>query len=86
MKKAKVLYKFTGLTTEEKIKTALFAAELVLPVYESFYPKNTSVRKAIRLGKTAAAAYAAAAYAADAADAARTKMRIKILKYGITLL
>lgn len=72
------------MTSEQKIRYAIYAAEKVLSVYESQYPDNKAPRNAIKLAKkylknpseenktAARAAYAAAScaayYAADAAS------------------
>ena len=78
----KLMKNLKSLSGEDQIKTAIFAAELVLPVYENYFPDDLRVRNAIRAAdvadaiRAAYAAYAdaayadAAAYAADAADAA----------------
>jgi hypothetical protein len=71
MEKGKLIEKLNTLSTKNKVKSALFAAELVLPVFESLKPKDNRVRRAIELGKTATdAAYAATDAATDAANAA----------------
>jgi hypothetical protein len=52
-----------------KIALAIKAAELVLPIWEHYYPKDDRPRKAIKAaksGNTRAAYYAAADAAADA--------------------
>ena len=67
----KLIAKLKKLSGESQVKTALFAARLVLPVYESYFPDDSRVRNAVY----AAADPVYAAYAADpvyaAADAAR---------------
>ena len=65
-------------THEQKVAYAIYAAELVIGIYEKKYPGNLASRKAIEAAKAylanpcektrKAAAYAA--YAADDADAA----------------
>ena len=73
------------LDKKQRVKYAIFAAELVLHIFQSKYPKNQRPRQAIQAAKnylindtfvsaadaaTAAAAYAATAAAAYAATAA----------------
>ena len=73
------VFQHLELPKEVYIKTAIYCAELVLPLFEKKYPKDARPRKAIQVAKnwlknpnnkTAAAAYAAAANATDAAYAA----------------
>ena len=89
------------LNHDGQIKYAIFAAELVLDIYEKRFPEDKRPRKAIEAAKQylktkseedrKAAAYAAnaaayAAYAAaNAADAGNTTKRT-IIEYGISLL
>jgi len=71
MKREKIFKKLKSLSASDQVKTALFTAELVLPVYESYSPNDNRVRRAIETGKTCAASAAdAAVYAVYAADAA----------------
>ena len=84
---------------KQYVSYAVFAAEQVIDIYEKKYPNNKRPREAIKAAKKCidnpskenkAAAYAdAAAYvdaAAYAANAAKNKMKVKILEYGIKLL
>ena len=72
---------------------AIYAAEQVLDIYEKKYPDNKKPRLAIEAAKKCLIddsqenrTAAAAAYADAYAYAAREKMQIKILNYGIELL
>ena len=73
------VFQHLELPKEVYIKTAIYCAELVLPLFEKKYPKDARPRKAIQVAKnwlknpnnkTAAAAYAAANAAYAAAYAA----------------
>jgi len=68
------------MNKKQRVQYAVFAAKLVLPIYQKKYPDDDRPEKAIEAAerylnrqstknKNAAAAYAAAAYAADAAAA-----------------
>ena len=90
------------MNKKQKVQYAIFAAELVLKIFEDEYPDDKRPRKAIEAAKTyiktpckrtkdaAANAANAAAYAANAANAAayaaKRKLQIKILKCGMRLL
>jgi hypothetical protein len=56
----KLLKKLKSLSEKNQVETALFTAQLVLPVYESYFPDDNRVRNAIERGKKrdADAAYA----------------------------
>ena len=67
MKTEELIKKIDALTRKQKVRAALFTAELVLPVYEYYFPSDSRPRLAVEKGKAAAAvddADAAAAYAA----------------------
>ena len=80
------------------VSYAVYDAELVIDIYEKKYPNDKRPREAIEVAKTCIKnptaknknAANAAAYSADAAystaDATRKEMKLKILKYGLTLL
>ena len=78
------------LSDKNKIQYAIYAAELVLHIFEEKYPDDKRPWKAIEASKnylileTDAAAYAAA-YAADAAYADGTT-KVKIIDYGVSLI
>ena len=69
----KLIKKLKSLSDKDQVKTAIFSAGLVLPVYESYFPDDLRVRNAIRAAdvadaiRAAYAAYVNAAYAAYAA-------------------
>lgn len=71
MKKSKLIEKLKELTPEQQVKTALFAAELVLPVFEAVYPDDQRPRRALEAATNAALA-AAKANAVFADDPAAT--------------
>ena len=81
------------LSKYNRVKYAIYAAKQVLKIFEDKYPNNDSPRQAIKAAEAylknpciktriAAANAAKAAYAAYAI----VKLKIKILKYGATLL
>jgi predicted metal-dependent hydrolase len=76
---------------DRQVKYAIYAAEQVIEIFEKKYPEDKRPRKAIEAakqylkthsGKDKNAAYAAA----SAAYAAKRELKIKIIKYGLTLL
>ena len=76
------------------VSYAVYAAEQVIDIYEKKYPNDKRPREAIEAAKKCIKsptaknkkdAYAAAYADAYAADA-RKEMKLKILKYGLTLL
>ena len=75
------------LQHEDKVGYAIYAAELVLDIFEAKYPDDDRPRKAIEAAKnylkTQAAADAAAYAAAYAADA---EIKTKIINYGVDLI
>ena len=84
------------MTHSQYVSYAVFAAEQVIGIFEKKYPNDNRPRAAINAAqkciknptkKNKAAADAAATDAANAAaDAATAKTKLKILKYGISLL
>ena len=83
------------LSRKDKIRYAIYAAGLVLEIFEKKYPDDDRPRKAIKAArvvlkknnvKTRSAASAASAAAYAAADAADAAMKTRIIRYGIRLL
>ena len=79
-----------------KVRYAIYSAELVIDIFEKKYPNDNRPRKSIECAKAwienpteenrLKCAYASESAYTSASASARNKHQIKILKYGIKLL
>ena len=72
------------LSSENQVRVALFAAELALPILESYHPEDDRPREAIEAEKrtasyAVAAASCAAGYTVDTVDAACGAVRYAVV-------
>ena len=70
MKIESLIKKFETLSRKDRNKTAFFAAEIVLPIYESYFPGDDRIRKAIESGKKAPLANTARQWPDESYEAA----------------